>query len=482
MNSSQFKKLIALLLLVGGIGLLFLSRDRNAWQKAEKELGGKVIPEFPLNDITAISIKDADAEITVAKKEGIWTVSDRWDYPADFSKVGDLLQNIWDLKIARNIKAGPSQFGRLELVTPGEGANSGTLLTFKKEGNAEAGSLLLGKEHMRKSEAPSQFGGGGDFPDGRYVLPNDNGDAIALVSETFSGVDVDPNAWLDKGFVKVEKLQSAEVTHPTPEDSWSVSRETETADMVLADLPDGEELDSTKSYSLKNILSSPSFNDIADPNAENDGQDGGITAQLNTFDGFTYVLEIGAEDADTNYPVNIKVSATLPEAREKAEDETEEDTARLDKEFEENKKTLTEKLAKEKAFESWTYLVSKWTVDALLNKRSDLIKQPEEAEGTEDALGGGPAGPPLPMIPDNFQIPTPGSNPTLEIKPEALEIEPVEVEPEPEVEAPTEEAVKPEASAESSEADSTDSTDSAPEEAEDVEEAIESVTNPLPTP
>ena len=471
MNSSQFKKLIALLLLVGGIGLLFLSRDRNAWQKAEKELGGKVIPEFPLNDITSISLKDADNEMTVAKKDGIWTVSDRWDYPADFSKVGDLLQNVWDLKIARNIKAGPSQYGRLGLVTPGEGANSGTLLTFKKEGNAEAGTLLLGKEHMRKSEAPSQFGGGGEFPDGRYVLPNDNGDAIALVSETFSGVDVDPNTWLDKGFVKVEKLQSAEVTHPAAEDSWAISRDSDTADMVLAGLAEGEELDSTKSYSLKNILSSPSFNDIADPNAEADDQEGGITAKLTTFDGFTYDLEIGPEDSDTNYPITIKVSATLPDEREKADDESEEDAERLDEEFEENKKTLTEKLEKEKAFESWTYLVSKWTVDALLNKRSDLIKQPEETDEAADALDAGPTGPPAPIIPDTIPIPTPEPEPVPETEPDVVE--------------PTEAEVKTEAASETSESISSDSgAEETPstEPAEDVEEAIESVTNPLPNP
>jgi hypothetical protein len=410
MNSSQFKKLIAVLLIVGGVGLLFLSKDRKAWEQSEATLGGKVIADFPLNDITSISFKDADSEIGVSKKNDIWTVSDRWDYPADFSKVRDLVQDVWDLKIARPITAGPSQYGRLGLVSPGKGADSGILLSFKGENNAELHNLLLGKEHMRKSEAaaPSQFGGGGggDFPDGRYVLPDGKGDAIALVSETFSSIDVDAKYWLNKDFIKIEKVQSATVTHPEATDSWTTSRDSDTADMTLAELAEGEELDSTKSYSLKNILSSPSFNDIADPFASEDdlGFSEGIKAQLKTFDGFTYDLKIGKADGEDNYPISVSVSAEFPSEREQAEEEKEEDKERLDNEFTENNKKLSEKLEKEKIFESWTYLVSKWTVDALLNKRIDLIKK-EEEEGAPTAAPTGAFGGPGPQAPDMSTLP-----------------------------------------------------------------------------
>ena len=459
MNSSQFKKLVALLLVVGGVGLLFLSKDREAWSQSEAKLGGKVIPDFPLNDVNSISFKDADNETAVSKKNDIWTVSDRWDYPADFSKVRDLVQDVWDLKVARNITAGPSQYGRLGLVTPGKGADSGILLSFKGEGNAELHNLLLGKEHMRKSEAaPSQFGGagGGDFPDGRYVLPDGKGEAIALVSETFSSIDVDAKYWLSKDFIKIEKVQSASVTHPTETDSWSTSRDSDTADMTLADLAEEEELDSTKSYSLKNILSSPSFNDVADPSASDEdlGFAEGIIAQLKTFDGFTYDIKIGKGDGEDNYPIKVSISAEFPTEREQAEDEKEEDKARLDTEFAENNKTLSEKLDKEKVFESWTYLVSKWTVDALLNKRSDLIKKEEEEDATSasgpPASFGGPGGPQAPdlsTLPANIQeqikaMQEKAAGAATSAGEEALEALPIEK----------------------------------------VEEAIDAVTNPLPAP
>ncbi len=464
MNSSQFKKLIIALFIVGGGGAYFLWNDGKDWSRSESNLGGKVIPDFPLNDVTSIHFKDAEGEIALAKKEGVWTVGDRWNYPADFSKVGDLIQDVWDLKISRTISAGKSQYGRLGLVTPGEGANSGILLSFKGENDSEIANLLLGKEHMRKSESPSQFGGGGEFPDGRYVLPNGNSEAIALVSETFSSVDVDAKYWLNKDFIKVEKLQSAAVTHPEASDSWSVERDSETADMGLEGLADDEEIDSTKSYSLKNILSSPSFNDIVDPanDESSSGMETPITAELKTFDGFTYALKIGQADGEDNYPVQVTVSAELPAEREKPEDESEEDTERLDKEFADQQKTLAEKLEKEKVYESWTYLVSKWTVDALLNKRSDLIKQPEEEEGGDAAAA--PAGPPLPIAP---------------VIPQAQAPAPAEEAPS---QAPAPEETPAGANAETNPQEVQAESAESGTDPETVDEVIDEVTNPLPAP
>ncbi|MCS1408710.1 MAG: hypothetical protein M2R45_01886 [Verrucomicrobia subdivision 3 bacterium] len=436
MNSNQFKKLIAILLLVGGIALLFLSRDQKVWQESERALGGKVIPEFPLNDVKSITLKDADNEITIAKVDEIWTVGARWNYPADFSKVGDLIQDVWDLKVTRKIKAGPSQYGRLGLVSPGEGTNSGILLTFGTKDKPKVASLLLGKK-------PSQPGGGGEFPNGRYVLPNDNGEAIALVSETFSSVDADAKHWLDKDFFKVEKLKSAEVTHPETADSWSISRDSDTSDMTLAGLDEKEELDSTKTYSLKNILSSPSFNDVIAPSAsdEETGMDKPIVATLKTFEDFDYTIKVGKANSDDNYPIKLSVTATIPTEREAPENESEEDKERLDKEFKEKNDKLKEKLETEQAYQKWTYLVSKWTVDTLLNKRSDLVKEKEkETEDTADATG--EIGPPTPVIPST------GENP--------------EITPESET--------------------TTESEDASEEVAEDVEAVIDAVINPVPAP
>lgn len=381
MNAKQFVKLIVVLLLVGGVGFLLVWRQQKLWKQSESALGGKVLPDFPLNEVTSIAIKDADNELTLAKHNEIWTVKDRWNYPADFSKIGDLLQSVWDLKIAQKIEAGPKQRGRFQLIPPGEGEKSGTLLSFGGKDEQEVASLLLGKPNEPRSSGVSQF----SVPAGRFVLAGDEN--VVVVSETFSSVEADPKSWLDKDFFKVEKLQSAKVDHPEEADSWHISRDKDGEDMELDGLAEDEELDSTKTYSLKNILSSPSFSDIVNPEAADEvtGMNQPISAALKTFDGFTYVVKIGKPDENENdsYPITFQLSADIPSEREAPEGESAEDKERLDKEFKEKNEPLEKKLKTEEAYQKWTYLVSKWTIDALLNKRSDLVKEKESEAADE---------------------------------------------------------------------------------------------------
>ena len=392
MNAKQFVKLFIALLIVGMVGTLLVLQRQKSWKQSESALGGKVLPDFPLNEVTFIAIKDADGELTVAKDDEIWTVQDRWNYPADFSKIGDLLQSVWDLKIAQKIEAGPKQHGRFQLIPPGEGEKSGTLLTFGSKDKSEAASLLLGKPNEPQSSSPSQF----RVPAGRFVLAD--GENVIVVSETFSSVEADPKSWLNKDFFKVEKLQSAEVDHPEEADSWHIFRDKDGEDMKLDGLAEDEELDSTKTYSLKNILSSPSFSDIADPEATEEvtGMNRPISAKLKTFDGFTYVVKIGKPDEDDSYPIMIQISADIPAEREAPEGESAEDKERLDKEFKEKNELLEKKLKTEEAYQKWTYLVSKWTIDALLNKRADLLKEKEREEASAEV--------------ENVVPPTPGDS------------------------------------------------------------------------
>ena len=231
MNSKQFRLLIVVTLVIVGFGVFKLTRERSSWQAASQEIGGKVFKEFPLNDIAAITIKTASNEVEVAKSGDIWTVSSRGNYPANFDTISALLRKVWELKELRKVQVGASQLAGLELIEPGKGQGSGTLLVFKDAKGSEVHSLLLGKQHMQEGAANgSPFGGGGSYPDGRYVMPDGQTDGIALVQEPFSDVRTSPADWLLKDFFKVARAKSIEVTTTN---SWKAERETESGDWKL---------------------------------------------------------------------------------------------------------------------------------------------------------------------------------------------------------------------------------------------------------
>ena len=266
--------------------------------------------------------------------------------PLILPKFGDLLIQIADTKILRPMKVGESQLGRLELQVPGEGDKSGTFTDFFAEGGDSAGKVA--SRQAIDEEIRSFKFWWGEFPDGRYIMVGGDMQRISQVSETFSAVTTEPKQWLDKTFFKVEKLQSVSVTHPDVTNNWSVSRESDSGDMVLAGLAEGEEMDSSRTYSLKNVLSSPSFNDIVwEIGQEALGMDQAIKAELKTFDGFAYTVELGSPNEDEEYPVRVGITAEIAETRVAPEEESDEDKERLDKEHAEQVAKLKEKMEAE---------------------------------------------------------------------------------------------------------------------------------------
>ena len=381
MNRKQLGILIVLGAVIGALGLYVSRRNAASYQSSgEGRAGKRLLPDFPINDVARIGIKQGTNELNLVKQDDNWTVRERYGYPANFQEIGDLLRKIWDLKVVQTEQVGPSQFAKLELTEPGNGTNSGTLVEFKDKSDKTIKAVLLGKKHMRKSENASPLGGSDGWPDGRYLLVMNGPKDVAVVSDALSEVDIKPDRWLNKDFFKIEKLKTISVTHTNATNSWKLTRETENGPLSLAEAKPGEQLDIGKSSPAGNALSFPSFSDVVSPDAkpEETGMDKPMVAKIETFDGFAYVVSIGTKTNEENYYIRTSVSADFPKERTAGKDEKPEDKEKLDKEFKDKTAKLEDKLKQEKAFEKWTYLVSKWTVDPLLKERKDLLAEKKE--------------------------------------------------------------------------------------------------------
>jgi len=314
-------------------------------------------------------------------------VRERNDYPANYTDITEFLLKVRDLKVGQSEKVGPSQLGRFGLAS-GDGTNAAMVVDFKDQKAKTLQTLLLGKKHMRKSPQPSPYGdmGGGGWPDGRYIKAGPKADVV-LVSDALDNIVPKPDQWLNKDFFKVEKVRSISVDFPVATNSWKLSRDTEAGSWKLADAKPGEELDSSKTSALSNPLSSPSFSDVDTASKpEQLGLDKPTVVTLDTFDNFSYVLKVGKKTND-NYPLAFTVNGQFQKERTPGKDEKPADKAKLDKEFKDSLKKLEDKLAQEKNYEKWTYLVSSWTLDPLLKERSQLMveKKPEPKKETKPA-------------------------------------------------------------------------------------------------
>lgn len=390
MNRKQLTILLVLLVVLGAAGWLIRQKNSSSWQSGSQNIGQKLLPGLPVNDIAQITIKSGTNELDLAKRDDLWRVRERNDYPANFSQISQMLLKFADLKVAQTEEVGPSQLGRFELLAPGAGPNTGTQVEFKNADGKSLGSLLLGKKHMAKPAANSQFGGMGDtgWPDGRYVMAGSGTKTVALVSDALEDVEPKPEQWLDKDFFKIEKSRSISVEFPVATNSWKLTRESETNDWQLADAKPDEKLDSSKISSVTSPFSSPTFNDVmaGDTRPETSGLTNLTVLTAETFDGFTYTVKIG-QQKDGDFPVAISVAADLPKERASVKDEKPADKAKLDKEFKDEQGNLSEKLAREKQLEKWIYLLPSYTVDSVIKTRDQLLveKKKETKEDSKDA-------------------------------------------------------------------------------------------------
>ena len=393
--------LLILALAAGGAWFQLQKSDSASGNKSGDGAGSKVI-EFPINDVARVTVKGTGSELNLVKKGDEWAVQERADYPASYEQVSDLIRKLWELKTVQDVKVGPSQFPRLELVEPGKEGATGTVAELKDKDGKTLTALLLGKKFMKKSDGmgmgmPGEMSG---FPAGRYVVPV-GGTRVSLVSETLDDVDTKAEKWLKRDYFKIENPKSIKVEGTTEPMHWTLIRENATAEWKLSDAKEEEKLDAGKVSSFATIFSAASFADVLAPDAkpEDTGLDKPTVVTFETFDKFVYVLKIGKPNGE-NLPVAMTVTADPVKTREPGKDEKPEDKEKLDKEFQANLKKLEDKLAAEKKFEQRPYLIAKGTLDQLLKDRAALLveKKPETPPPT--------TGNPPPVPPPS--VPTPG--------------------------------------------------------------------------
>ena len=423
------KQLLIAVLALGILGsIAYFTSDKTLGGDASDKAGiGKtVVTDLDPAKIATIAITDNEATLTLAQIDKKWTVTERDGFAAKFDDIQKLVTSAVSLKSLRQIRASKKQHGRFELLDPADSdENTGTRVEFKDAQGQVLKSLLLGKKGSANSgaNAGSPFGSSDNQ---RYVLANGKVTVVAIdYSSALNDVSADPANWLAKDdFFKVEKIKSITITQPNEADSWTLTHIKEGDDMALSDAKPEEKLDSSKGNSAGRVLGSPSFDDIASKSAkpEETGMDKAVTATIDTFEGYNYVVKMAKKDDEhymslaasgTRLAQADETAARTPQPdesnpRTQAKDEKPEDAERLDKEHnaalakliadrdkahaesqaklrEERNNTFADNLAKLAKLEGWTFKVSSYTFDAIYKTRAEMMEEKKEEESGDTA-------------------------------------------------------------------------------------------------
>ena len=376
MNRRQFFIALAALAVLAAAGAAVVLSDRSAWTSADSRVGQKAIAGLRLSEVAEIAITDPGGELHLARGETGWSVRERAGFAADTDRIAALLVKLAELKIVQSEPLPESQRVRLELLEPkGKVAGAGTLIELKDAKGGSLGRLLLGKKIVKSSPVASLSRGEAEAT-GRYLVAGGEAATLLAVGEPLAEVESSPERWLVKDLLRADGAKSISSSKDGRE-RWSVARETESADWKFSGSK--EKPDLQKATDLASSLGWVNLVDVvADPAKDDTGLDHAIVIKADTFDGLSYTLRVGKQ-AGNNYYVRVAVAGEPGRTRTPAKGEKAEDKAKNDKEFEERRKKLVEKVEREKKLERWTYLVAKSGLDPLLRDRAGLMPEKKKS-------------------------------------------------------------------------------------------------------
>jgi hypothetical protein len=367
MKRKQVYLLLGIALLLVIAGTIFQMRQSSTWKGESSDR--QIYSNLAVNDVTKVRVQAGKENLSLQTSGDGWQVAERYGYPADFAKIRELLRSIWELKYVRALEVGPSQFGRLQLLPPGQGDQSGTEIDLLSNGDKKIATLILGKKPSSSESAPGS---------GRFALNPEKKEQVYLIDETFPSLDpLNPNNWLNKQFIDTQKVRSVVRGNVGNAVGWKVSRKDEHADWELQDAAANESLEKENANPLSSL--SISLQDVRPENTpvSETGLQQPLVVELETFEGFRYRLEIGGTGPEQTHFLRVKVSANLTETRTPQANETPEEKTKKDAEFNKQLEEWKIRLASEQKLEHWVFLVSDWSLDPLLKARTDFVKKAE---------------------------------------------------------------------------------------------------------
>jgi hypothetical protein len=363
MRSKTFFILVCVFCIVLGIAFFISRPDKPSRQQTI--MGKSFFENLPANDIVSIKIFTGEDSVLLNKGPDYWIVGNRYNYPADFSKITDLVKKLREAKIGRSFQASKKALSRLAIHAPAEKdipkEQQGTRIVLMDKGGKNLADIILGQT------------GDASSPDLAFYFRNYKDPAVYLIDQSFKFLDKKPLEWLEKKLIELKAEDIAQVVcyqSKTHQRVYTIKRSEKGKDPVFVDLPEGKKTVKYKLEQVIEVLDNFRIEDVVDPYKQlaDSVVAGDFRFEFHLFNGTVYHLYPGAvlNDGSENHYFKVKVSYSPPsEGKEKSKAEG------MDK-------PAAEAENQNQRLSAWTYIISKWLTNSLLTKPDEFFEKEEK--------------------------------------------------------------------------------------------------------
>lgn len=391
MNKKQLIIILTAAVLVIILAMLIVRQDARSWQSPAEGDRTALLADFDVNTVREIVIADHSGSVSLRQQDGRWRVVERDNYPADFRRLRNALLELVELNIAQRIIAGRSQHGRLGLLRPDDADrdSSGVVVEFFDSDRNRLAGMILGNKHFPKEDDDARRMYWGPQANGRYLMLDDGKEQPVLVTAVLSSLVARPVEWLDKSFIRLDKINEIELEDADGKTIWQIARENNDGILRLGGVdPELEEVDATKISGIASSLQYLTFEDVVTGEAAAE-----FTPEnkLKLTGANGIVIEFATASRGQDVLFRVAVAADFPEARVAQENESPEDKEKLDREFNEQLRESRRQLADYRQFEGFVYKTGKTRFGSALEPRDALVKPKPQEEKSEQPAAGEPS-------------------------------------------------------------------------------------------
>ena len=372
------RTLIILLIVLGllaGAGALITRLE--APDRSKSSLGTPLLKDLSVNDIASISINDPEQSVSLTKHEDRWVVVERFNYPADFSRITDLVRKLKAVKIGRQFESSEEILKRLALKDADDPDaakdEKGTRILLNDKKKTPLASILLGKTREAGTE--------GSFPAGQYVRLGRES-KIYLIDQHFAYLQKKPADWLDKTLVELKEEEVNKISclsADSKKPNYTLERREKGKGLEMSNVPAGGKVNSSVVNRLARALTSLRIDDISDPQAHSMERPKRLEYHL--YNGMIYRVYPGKACSEDNrgcLQLEVDYEKPAPEKKEGAEEAASgKEGTSADKTPEEHAleaKQLNDRLS------PWVYVIPKWQYDALITDAGQLLEKSDKKQ------------------------------------------------------------------------------------------------------
>jgi len=365
MKLKTYATLLVIFCLLIAVSLFILYKNKSTRDRLK--MGEKLLYNLQANDVVTLKIKSGKEKVTLKRGENFWVVENRFNYPADFSKITNLVINLKEMKTGRSFKASPDVISRLSLYDQGENQNQ------KIKPENQKGIRVVLENKKKQILADLIIGKTSSQTKGNFIRPSKES-TIYLVDRNFRFLETKPSVWIDKKLIDIDPDEIKTViqfNHKKP--VYKLQRKDKDKKGIFINPPKDKKINQSKIDQVFGALYSFSINDIVDPSKDLSQKcfEKTVFFEYHLFDGSIYKIYPGCEVENNrqNYYLRVQTSYMEPKKEETGDN--------IDKI--KDKKTEAEKKADlsakmdllNKKISSWTYIISGW-------KYNNFITDPEE--------------------------------------------------------------------------------------------------------